>query len=141
MSVEKSPFQDQISYALAAAHRSLSQSLAERLKKQGVQVEAWRVMECLDGDARLTMGELAKLALINPPALSKLVDRMVSDGLVHRQVAEQDHRQVNLLLTDLGRLRMLKVRRDVEEHDRRFAEQLDAKDGQVLISLLERLVQ
>ena len=96
-------FESHLSYALAAAHRSVSGSLSERMKKHKIQIEAWRVLECLDAGQRLTMGDLAKQALINPPTLSKLVDRMVSDGLVHRQIGTQDNRQINLLLTDLGR--------------------------------------
>ncbi len=141
MSKQQTPFDGYISYALAAAHRSVTQSLTARLKKHGVQIEAWRIMESLDGDARLTMGALARLVLINPPTLSKLVDRMVSDGLVHRQAAQGDQRQVNLLLTDLGRLRMLQIRRDVEEQDAFLAQQLDEDDGDQLITLLSKLVK
>ena len=141
MSATPTPFDSYISYALAAAHRKVTQSLNASLKEHGVQIEAWRVMEALDGDAQLTMGELAKLALVNPPALSKLVDRMVSDGLVHRQVARQDHRQVNLLLTDLGRKRMLQVRGDIEAQDQSFAERIPPGDSKLLIDLLGRLAE
>lgn len=139
MSKQATPFDGHISYALAAAHRAVTQSLSERLKKHGVQIEAWRIMESLDGESRLTMGALARIVLINPPTLSKLVDRMVSDGLVHRRVASGDQRQVNLLLTDLGRHRMLQIRADVEEQDKHLAEQLDGADSEQLIALLSRL--
>ena len=87
MSKEHNPFDSHLSYALAAAHRMVSQSLNARLKKHSIQIEAWRVMECLDADGKITMGELAKRALLNPPALSKLVDRMVSDGLSKARLA------------------------------------------------------
>lgn len=133
------PFGGHLSYALAAAHRTVSQSLNARLRKRGIQLEAWRVMECLDPGEKLTMGELAKRALLNPPALSKLVDRMVSDGLVHRQISREDQRQVHLLLTDLGRARMLQVRADVEEEDRALEGLLEAADSARLIELLSRL--
>lgn len=140
MSDLNKPFDGYISYALAAAHRSVNQSLTARLKKHGVQIEAWRIMESLDSDTRLTMGELARIVLINPPTLSKLVDRMVSDGLVHRQVAQADQRQINLLLTDLGRLRMLQIRNDVAEQDKHLAEQFDGGDEEKLLSLLSKLI-
>ena len=39
-------------------------------------------------DEKLTMGDLAELVLMNPPTLTKLVDRMVADGLVHRKIAK-----------------------------------------------------
>jgi DNA-binding MarR family transcriptional regulator len=139
MTAQKILFDTHLSYALAAAHRSVSQSLSARLKKHGIQIEAWRVMECLDAGQRLTMGDLAKRALINPPTLSKLVDRMVSDGLVHRQIATEDHRQINLLLTNLGRARMLQIRKDVEEQNEMLNEMLASEDGALLLRLLSQL--
>lgn len=139
MSKAHSPFDSHLSYALAAAHRMVSQSINARLKKHGIQIEAWRVMECLDADGRITMGELARRALLNPPALSKLVDRMVSDGLVQRQISASDQRQINLLLTALGRMRMLQIREDVEDEDRSLTNLLSGGDGDTLIKLLSEL--
>jgi len=74
MTTQPDPFGGHLSYALAAAHRTVTQLLNLRLKKHSIQIEAWRVMECLDQGEMLTMGELAKRALLNPSALSKLVD-------------------------------------------------------------------
>lgn len=129
----------QISYALAAAHRSVNLSLSERVKKHGVQIEAWRIMEALDTDQKLSMGEIAKIVLINPPTLSKLVDRMVSDGLVHRQMAQSDHRQTNLLLTDLARKRMVQIRGEVEEQDQEITNRIGSVEAIRLINLLNLL--
>ncbi|MWD28614.1 MarR family transcriptional regulator [Aquicoccus sp. SCR17] len=139
MSAQQKHFEQHLSYALAAAHRTVSQSLAERLKKHGIKIEAWRVMECLDAGDPLTMGELARRALLNPSALSKLVDRMVQDGLVHRKVADEDHRQVNLLLTSLGRHRMLQIRPDVEAEDRTLSDILDTESLAFLREVLSKL--
>ena len=139
MTAEPNPFDRHLSYALAAAYRNVSQTLSARVKKHGIQIEAWRVMECLDSGEKLTMGTLAKRALINPPTLSKLVDRMVSNGLVHRQISATDQRQINLLLTSLGRARMLQIRKDVEEQDLALTELLDSQQGALLKELLLKL--
>lgn len=108
-----------LSYALAAAHRSVHQGLARALKDEGVQVEAWRIMEAIDAEETITMGRLADRVLLAPPTLTKMVDRMVADGLVQRQVAMADQRQVHLVLSAMGahkrdRLRHLARRQDAE---------------------------
>ncbi|EAQ02299.1 transcriptional regulatory protein [Pseudooceanicola batsensis HTCC2597] len=139
MSAQQKHFEQHLSYALAAAHRTVSNSLSERLKKHGMKIEAWRVMECLDAGDRLTMGQLAEQALVNPSTLSKLVDRMVLDGLVHRKVAEGDHRQVNLLLTSLGRARMIRIRQEVDEQDQTLTSLLDADSLRQLRDVLSKL--
>jgi DNA-binding MarR family transcriptional regulator len=140
MSLPESSMENYVSYALAAAHRVVSTSLASRLKKHGVQVEAWRIMEALALDPELTMGDLAKVVLIIPSTLSKLVDRMVSDGLVHRQFASSDHRQVNLHLTDLGRKRMVQIRSEVEDEDEIWTSRLGPERASQLVELLRDLV-
>lgn len=131
-----SPIQNYLSYTLAAAHRRVNTSLAARLKKHGIQIEAWRILETLDAGPRLTMTELAEIVLMNPPTLTKLVDRMVSDGLVHRQVARNDHRQINVLPTALGRKRMLQIREEIQDQDASLLGQLGQAEKDQLIALL-----
>jgi DNA-binding MarR family transcriptional regulator len=130
---------DYVSYALAVANRKAHLSLSERLKKHGIQIEAWRIMELLDDGQKRTMGQLAQLGLINPPTLSKLVDRMVANGLVHRHVDPMDQRQINLLLTDLGRKRMMQIRAEVKEGDRALSARLGKKHTRELIRLLSEI--
>ncbi|SEO25369.1 DNA-binding transcriptional regulator, MarR family [Salinihabitans flavidus] len=133
------PMESYISYMLAAAHRAVHQTLAARLKDQGMQVETWRILEALDSERQLTMGELARTVLMNPPTLTKMVDRMVSQGLVHRQIAASDQRKVNLLLTDLGRKRMTEIRELVRLQDREILAQFDPQQVEVLNRVLRDL--
>ena len=131
--------QDYLSYALAAAHRKVNTSLSSRLRKHGIQIEAWRILETLDSGQRLTMGQLADVVLMNPPTLTKLVDRMVSDGLVHRQIAQNDHRKINVLATALGRKRMMQIRKEVEDQDSKIQSQLGESNAKQLMQLLQEL--
>ncbi|MDE4174642.1 MarR family winged helix-turn-helix transcriptional regulator [Phaeobacter sp. PT47_59] len=141
METSQNPIQDYLSYALAAAHRKVAASLNSRLKQHGIQIEAWRILETLEADQRLTMGQLAEVVLMNPPTLTKLVDRMVSDGLVHRQVAQADHRQINVLPTALGKKRMLQIRQEVKEQDAEFQSLLGKDEADKLIELLRGVSQ
>ncbi|MBT6163700.1 MAG: MarR family transcriptional regulator [Crocinitomicaceae bacterium] len=134
-----SPVENHLSYALAAAHRSLTQTLSERLKKHGIQIEAWRILEFLDNGERLTMGRLAELALINRPALSKLVDRMVADGMVHRQIATSDQRQINLLLTAIGKKRMMQIRQEIVEQEDEMLSRIGAVQQKELVAALRNI--
>lgn len=136
---QTNPLNSYISHTLASAHREVQVSLARRLKGFGVQIEAWRIMETLDEMPAVTMTDLAGLVLMNPPTLTKLVDRMVSEGLVHRQTAQKDRRQVNLVLTDLGLKRMVQIRDAVQSEDDRILEIVGAENALCLSKLLERL--
>ena len=132
--------ENHLSYVLAAAHLSVNLSLSTRLKKHGVQIEAWRILECLDKGERLTMGRLAELVLISKPALSKLVDRMVADGMVHRQIARSDQRQINLLLTAIGKKRMVQIRQDIVAQETEMLGKIGESQSKELVAALQHIV-
>jgi DNA-binding MarR family transcriptional regulator len=134
------PVQSYLSYSLATAHRKVHGSLSKRLREFNVQVEAWRVMEILEAGAKLTMGDLAEAVLMNPPTLTKLVDRMVSDGIVHRQMASVDQRQVNLVLTDLGRKRVEQIREQARLEDDAIFNKIGSEKADLLRKILGELV-
>ena len=126
-------------YDLAAAHRKLHVSLNNRLRELDVQVETWRVLETLSSDESLTMGELADVVLMNPPTLTKLVDRMVANGLVQRQLAPEDHRRVHLVLTNAGLELIGKVRRHVEAQHEDILERLGEENARIVQEALRNL--
>lgn len=133
------PIGQYLFYDLTAAHRTLHTRLNAKLKGLGVQVEMWRVLETLDSAEPYTMGELAEIVLMNPPTLSKLVDRMVANGLVHRQLAPEDHRRVRLVLTDAGLDLVDKVRRHVEVQHEDIVEQLGEENARIVQEALRSL--
>lgn len=126
-------------YDLAAAHRKLHTGLNMKLKDLGVQVEVWRVLETLDSGEHYTMGELAEIVLMNPPTLTKLVDRMVANGLVHRQLAPEDHRRVRLALTDAGLELVEKVRRHAQVQNEDIMERLGEENARIVQEALRSL--
>lgn len=137
---KSNPISGYLSYSLAAAHRAVHQNLSRQLKAAGVQVEVWRILETLSNDQGYTMGQLADIVLMNPPALTKLVDRMVADGLVQRRISLEDQRSIQLILTDLGLDTVARIRRHVEEEDRQMLARLGprkAKQLQQALAILQ----
>ena len=126
-------------YDLAAAHRSLHAGLNDRLKQLGLQVESWRVLETLRHGQRHTMGQIADIVLMNPPTLTKLVDRMVANGLVQRVLADDDHRKVQLVLTDAGMELMSQVGEFALEQDREITDRLGEENTRALREALRSL--
>lgn len=139
MSDKNIPIENYLSYSLAAAHRNVHQGLNSKLKELGIQVEAWRVLEVLSTEEDHTMGELAEVVLMNPPTLTKLVDRMVADGLVHRQIAQTDHRRIQLALTNLGRNQVEKLRKFANAQNDELLKKLGPNKTQLLKEALESL--
>ena len=136
---KSNPISSYLSYSLAAAHRNVHLSLTRHLKDLGVQIETWRILETLNDDQGYTMGQLAEIVLMNPPALTKLVDRMVSDGLVQRKISDEDQRSIMLILTDVGLDMVARIRHHVEDEDRIILARLGTRKAKQLQQALKIL--
>ena len=94
--------------ALAAFRFSLRQFLhfseiaAREAGLTPQQYQAMVIIKGFPGRDRVTIGELAERLLILHHSCVGLVNRLVSQGLVSRETAEEDRRQVYVALTAQG---------------------------------------
>ena len=95
--------------ALLHAHHHVTRRLEEELKSEfGLSMADYDVLLRLAraGDAGLRMTQLADRVLMSPSGLTRVVDRLVADGLVRRERMKDDARAMLVRLTDRGRKRL-----------------------------------
>jgi MarR family transcriptional regulator, organic hydroperoxide resistance regulator len=83
------------------------------------------------------MGDLAERVLLNGPALTKNIDRLVSRGVVQRAIDSLDNRRVLVFISDLGLEVVARLKRRVDAHHNNIEEAL----GPRKISQLKRLLK
>lgn len=93
---------DQLSYLIARANRMVEEDLARRLQPGGIAIEQFRVLKALEQEGPSPMGALATRVLVEPATLTKIIDRMTSEGLVFRQADPKDRRKVLVALAPKG---------------------------------------
>lgn len=106
---------EEFRYLVLAAQREGNRLLGQALKPLGVTPSQAEVIRVLDERRRLTLNGLGELLVCesgNSP--SRLVDRLVAAGLVHRNVSAHDRRHVELSLTEEG-ARLARRVAEVEE--------------------------
>ncbi|MEM8813819.1 MAG: MarR family transcriptional regulator [Pseudomonadota bacterium] len=128
-----------LTYNLARAHRYVHTQLEAKLQRDGMSVEQWRVLHRLAETNGQSMGSLARHVLMNHPALTKLADRMVANGLIDRISDPEDQRRVLVHITDEGRTSLERVTRTVEDHDRSLEQIFGHSKSAALTALLEDL--
>lgn len=87
-----------------------------------------------------TIDLLSRTLRLSPAGTTRLVDRLVREGLVRREVSDADRRARTLSATDAGRARVaviLAARREVLD---RALSQLDTEDRSALELLLVRML-
>jgi DNA-binding MarR family transcriptional regulator len=92
--------------ALLHAHHQVIRKLdAELREEHGLPLNAYDVLLRLARapGRSLRMTELADRVMMSPSGLTRVVDRLVDDGLVRRERSDQDARVMLARLTDQGR--------------------------------------
>nr|WP_314075567.1 MarR family transcriptional regulator [uncultured Roseococcus sp.] len=93
---------DYLLYLMARASHAVSTEFHSVLRKAGVSVPVWRVLATLSGSPGETVTGLAEACLLQQPTMTKLLDRMVRDGIVKRMPDQRDRRVVRIQMMPRG---------------------------------------
>lgn len=80
--------------ALETVVRRFNASTVAVLKDEGLNLEQWRVLDCLVRRDEMPMTGLADAVVVPAPTLTRIVDKLVSRALVYRSSAMSDRRRV-----------------------------------------------
>lgn len=72
------------------------------LKRIKLDVSRWRVLMCLQRDRPTSVSEIAELAIVKLPTMTKIIQRMQADGLVSSEARASDGRVTEVTLTEQG---------------------------------------
>jgi DNA-binding MarR family transcriptional regulator len=129
---------------LLRVHAGLIKRLdAELEESHGLPLSSYEVLVYLDGapDKQLRMRDLADLVLLSRSGLTRLVDRLVRDGLIERATCSSDGRGAYAVLTPDGVRRLEQVR---ETHltgvRRRFLDRFEDDELETLAGFWDRVL-
>jgi DNA-binding MarR family transcriptional regulator len=129
-----------LAYLLASANRRMHIGLVQSISNEEVTEEQWRILQVLSDEQGLSMGNLAELVLLNHPALTKNIDKLVSRGLVHRSADISDSRKVLVYITDLGLETVARLKKSVDAHHGVIEDELGSRKTVQLKRLLENFI-
>ena len=125
---------------LERATRVVADRLSRDIGLDGVTSDHWRVLRHLSDGAGHSMGELAEREGINPPTLTKLVDRMVSKSMVQRAADPEDSRRVLVYATDGGLDLFNELQSRIDQHHASMGALLGPRNARQLERLLTLLI-
>ena len=96
------PAERRLADLLAEAAHVVVQGFADELRRRGASPPVWRVLAALSARPGETVTGLAEACLLQQPTMTKLLDRMVRDGLVARSQDARDRRVQRIVLTAEG---------------------------------------
>lgn len=134
-------FDPHLGLLLERAGRVVGERLDRAFGRDGVTSDHWRVLRLLaDGEGH-TMGEIAERLQMNPPTLTKLVDRMVGKSLVQRAADPEDNRRVLVYAADAGFDLLNELQGKVDQHHAALQALLGDRNARQLERLLTTLIE
>lgn len=134
------PISKYLAYLLASANRRMRAGLSESIAAENLTEEHWRILQVLSDERGLSMGQLAEAVLLNHPALTKNIDKLVSRGLVQRAVDEHDSRRVLVYISDSGLEVFRRLKKSVDAHHAAIEGAMGARKADQLKRLLEQFI-
>ena len=109
--------ENRVTFELLQAARAYRVRSAKLLSRVGLYPGQDALLKLLDERGRMTMGEAAAALSIQPPTVTKMVNRLSAAGLVKTEVVDRDRRKINITMTDAARLKIEEINsiwRDLE---------------------------
>lgn len=89
-------------YWISRVNARYVQVLERRLKLQGLDMPRWRVLISLYEEEYLSVSEIAEFSVMKLNTATKVVQRLVADGMVSTRVRPSDGRVTEVTLTPKG---------------------------------------
>src|SRR5690606_4942810 len=129
--LENSPF-----YLMAHADFKYHEDMDKVLHKNGVTRPVYRIMTVLREKQPASIGALAELALTKRSTVSRIIDRMIEQGLVTTEPNPEDNRITEVTLTPAGQQKLRKLTPVV---GRQFARAMEGVSDRDIAHLLRTL--
>lgn len=128
---------------LARTFGLLSCEMERFFKGYGVSAAGYNVLRILngakrDGDEGLPTLEVAQRLVSPVPDVTRLIDRLVRDGLVTRDRGAEDRRVVYVAITSKAQTLLRKIEKPLAVHHKNGLGRLTRADLKDLIRLLEK---
>lgn len=130
-----------LSHLVARVNRRIEGSLSQRLKAEGLSLEHYRILAALVEEDGRTMSDLASWAMVDPPTMTKMIDRLVASGCVFRAPDPDDRRKVLVFISDVGRSVYKAAEAPAMAFEEELGNVLPAVDRAELTRLLQNLLK
>lgn len=126
---------------LAQASHLVSGEFHRIVTAKGLTVSEWRVLASLAGAEPMSIGELARIATMKQPTLTRVLDRMQARGHVRRIAHETDRRITRIAITPAGSRQVADLIELANEHERRVLEPFGMQQSEQLKNTLKQMIE
>lgn len=96
------PYPNSLAGTLLAAREAVMAPIRPCLRAAGVTDQQWRVLRVLSAGGPIDAGQIARLALLHPPTVTRILRELMHRGLLSRETDARDRRRTVITVTEAG---------------------------------------
>jgi DNA-binding MarR family transcriptional regulator len=101
--------EDSIGYLLKLVRNAMMKAIDEEMTEHDLTGVQWGPLLMIDQKVGTTAAELARIGCVDTGAMTRMLDRLETKGLLRRTPCPKDRRMVQLELTDEGQAMCRKI--------------------------------
>lgn len=117
----------------------MHEALTDALRDAALSVDQWRLLNALTDKQGHTVSDLAKTLSVKISGLSKNIDRLAERALLFRRQDDEDHRRVNVFISDFGIELLQECNHKMDDFHQNISQRLGSRDSKSLDRLLRKL--
>lgn len=133
--------ESRVTFELLQAARAYRLRSAKLLSRVGLYPGQDALLKLLDDRGRLTMGEAAAALSIQPPTVTKMVNRLSAAQLVKTEVMGDDRRKIAVSLTDSARAKIEEIDTIWEQLEQLALDHMDPQPLRTQLSTITHNLQ
>jgi DNA-binding MarR family transcriptional regulator len=132
-------FDDFLPHLIATLAHRLHLDLVEKLRHEGINATRWRILAVLAIGDGISVNEITERAMLQQPALSRVLINMEKERYVLRRASRGDARCVEVFLTHKGRSLFNSLNVVVRRRQDRLLKGFSRQDKRTALRILRRL--
>jgi len=132
--------QSSTGYWVTRLARAFEAELEKRLAGHDVTRASWAILSAIQHHGKTTPAALASFIGIDRAAITRHLDRLEKQELVHRHHSTTDRRQVNLKLTQKGLLLVSELAAESLATNAKFTAGLDQSEIDAVQVIIEKML-
>lgn len=120
--------------------KEIADAFGRRLKKNEVTRIQWIALYYININKTITQRELSNIMCVKDSSIGRLIDRLERDQLVQRIRSKEDRRNINIVLTKLGKEKIEKLTPEGERFNRKLIEGLNEEELRIYEKVIKTMV-